>query len=119
MSIPRIAVILILYTPFPSKGGANRTKKQRLSFQSTAAQQKGSAEAHLRPTPILHKRPFKGRKADGAAGTDMVLALLTRRIFALISLLIEDLGCCIKTALAKAQTASQERFFNLRNVRLL
>lgn len=49
----------------------------------------------------------------------MVLALLTRGIFALISLLIEDLGCCIKTALAKAQTASQERFFNLRNVRLL
>lgn len=45
--------------------------------------------------------------------------LLTRRIFALISLLIEDLGCCIKTDLAKAQTASQERFFNLRNVRLL
>ena len=31
-----------------------------------------------------------------AAGTDMVLALLTRRIFALISLLIEDLGRCIK-----------------------
>ena len=67
MSIPRIAVILILYTPFPSKGGANRTKKQRLSFQSAAAQQKGSAEAHLRPTPILHKKPFKVRKAAAPA----------------------------------------------------
>lgn len=41
-------------------------------------------------------RPERTQKADGAAGTDMVLALLTRRIFALISLLIEDLGCCIK-----------------------
>lgn len=36
------------------------------------------------------------KKADDAAGTGMVLALPTWGIFALISLLIEDLGRCIK-----------------------
>lgn len=49
----------------------------------------------------------------------MVLALLTWGIFALISLLIEDLGALHKNRSCESADCFARAVFNLRNVRLL